>query len=90
MTSRSFSDMTRAWVTDDRARLEKRNCDFGGCENAEVNPHYRIKRALLARPPRPMMSTFPFFACFARFSRSGVDASHPNKKTAGIDRRSFR
>jgi len=46
MTSRSFSDMTaslciegfRAWVTDDRARLEKRNCDFGGCENAEVNP----------------------------------------------------
>jgi hypothetical protein len=29
-----------------------------------------------------MMPTFPFFACFARFSRSGVDASHPNKKTA--------
>jgi hypothetical protein len=27
-----------------------------------------------------MMPTFP---CFARFSRSGVDASHPNKKTAG-------
>jgi len=43
----------RAWVTDDRARLEKCNCDFGGCENAEVNPHYRIKRALLARPRAP-------------------------------------
>ena len=40
----------RAWVTYDRARLAKCNCDFGGCENAEVNPHYRIKRALLARP----------------------------------------
>jgi hypothetical protein len=33
----------RAWVTDDADRLEKCNCDFGGNENAEVNPHYRIK-----------------------------------------------
>ena len=30
-----------------------------------------------------MMPTFPFFAFFACFSGSGVDASHPNKKTAG-------
>ena len=28
-----------------------------------------------------MMPTFPFFA---RFSGSGVDASHQNKKTAGL------
>src|SRR6476620_10686306 len=54
----SLSNMTaslciegfRAWGTDDRARFEKCNCDFGGCENAEANPHYRIKRVLLARP----------------------------------------
>ena len=52
MTASLCIEGFRAWVTDDRARLEKCNCDFGGCENAEVNPHYRIKRALLARPCR--------------------------------------
>ena len=53
MTASLCIEGFRAWVTDDRARLEKCNCDFGGCENAEVNPHYRIKRALLARPRAP-------------------------------------
>ena len=50
MTASLCIEGFRAWVTDDRARLEKCKCDFSGCENAEVNPHYRIKRALLARP----------------------------------------
>jgi hypothetical protein len=42
MTASLCIEGFRAWVTDDRARLEKCNCDFGGCENAEVNPHYRL------------------------------------------------
>src|SRR6476619_547101 len=50
MTASLCIEGFRAWVTEDRARLEKCNCDFGGCENAEVNPHYRLKRAPLARP----------------------------------------
>ena len=33
----------RAWVTDANDRLVKCNCNFGGCKNAEVNPHYRVK-----------------------------------------------
>ena len=53
MTASLCIEGFRAWVTDGRARLEKCKCDFGGCENAEVNPHYRIKRALLARPRSP-------------------------------------
>jgi hypothetical protein len=42
MTASLCIEGFRAWVTDDRARLEKCNYDFGGCENAEVNPHYRL------------------------------------------------
>jgi hypothetical protein len=33
----------RAWMTEDTNRLVKCTCDFGGNDNAEVNPHYRIK-----------------------------------------------
>lgn len=35
----------RAWVTDDRDKLVECHCDFGGCRNADVNPHYRLQRA---------------------------------------------
>jgi len=85
MTASLCIEGFRAWVTDDRARLEKCNCDFGGCENAEVNPHYRLSERYWPGPaPHDAdVSSFPSFARFARFSRSGVDASHPNKKTAG-------
>lgn len=34
----------RAWVTDDRDKLVECQCDFGGCRNAKVNPHYRLQR----------------------------------------------
>jgi hypothetical protein len=34
----------RAWVTDDPDQLVKCTCDFGGNVNADVNPHYRMKR----------------------------------------------
>lgn len=34
----------RAWVTDDRNGLIECHCDFGGCKNAKVNPHYRLQR----------------------------------------------
>ena len=32
-----------AWITFDPDRLVKCTCDFGGNNNAEVNPHYRMK-----------------------------------------------
>ncbi|MCW2084347.1 hypothetical protein ABIE85_008362 [Bradyrhizobium diazoefficiens] len=34
----------RAWVTDDHDRLVECHCDFGGCRNADINPHYRLQR----------------------------------------------
>ncbi|SFP93716.1 hypothetical protein SAMN05216330_11298 [Bradyrhizobium sp. Ghvi] len=34
----------RAWVTDDRDELVECHCNFGGCRNAKVNPHYRWQR----------------------------------------------
>ena len=44
----------RAWVTDDRARLEKCNCDFGGCENAEVNRIIALSERIVCRQlPKP-------------------------------------
>jgi hypothetical protein len=36
----------RAWTTNDRSDLEECHCDFGGCKNAELHRHYRIKAAL--------------------------------------------
>ena len=44
----------RAWVTDDRARLEKCNCDFGGCQNAEVNRIIALSERIVCRQlPKP-------------------------------------
>ncbi|MCK1567485.1 hypothetical protein IVB08_26600 [Bradyrhizobium sp. 173] len=34
----------RAWVTDDPDKLVECHCDFGGCKNAKVNLHYRLRR----------------------------------------------
>jgi hypothetical protein len=34
----------RAWVTDDNTDLVACDCNFGGCKNRNVNPHYRVRR----------------------------------------------
>jgi hypothetical protein len=34
-----------AWAQNDGTGLVECRCDFGGCNNAELHKHYRIKRA---------------------------------------------
>ena len=34
----------RAWIQDSKDDLVECSCDFGGCRNAEVNRHYRVRR----------------------------------------------
>ena len=34
----------RAWIQDSEDDLVECSCDFGGCRNAEVNRHYRVRR----------------------------------------------
>jgi hypothetical protein len=33
----------RAWIQDSKDDLVECSCDFGGCRNAEVNRHYRVR-----------------------------------------------
>jgi hypothetical protein len=33
----------RAWTQKTRKNLVKCNCDFGGCKNAELHEHYRVR-----------------------------------------------
>jgi hypothetical protein len=33
----------RAWIQKGRADLVRCRCDFGGCKNAELHKHYRVR-----------------------------------------------
>jgi hypothetical protein len=36
----------RAWTQVMNDKLEPCHCKFGGCENAELHKHYRVRRAV--------------------------------------------
>lgn len=39
----------RAWLQDDRHGLVKCTCDFGNNNNADLRPHYRVKKLVPRR-----------------------------------------
>jgi hypothetical protein len=45
----------RAWIQKGRAGLVRCRCDFGGCKNAELHNHYRV-RALVPRSHKDISS----------------------------------
>jgi len=39
----------RAWTQNDDSELVECKCDFGGCKNAELHKHYRVRALVPAR-----------------------------------------
>ena len=89
MTASLCIEGFRAWVTDDRARLEKCNCDFGGCENAEVNPHYRLSERYWPGPA-PHDADVSLLRLLCPLQPLWRRCQPPKQKDRWIDRRSFR
>ena len=89
MTASLCIEGFRAWVTDDRARLEKCNCDFGGCENAEVNPHYRLSERYWPGPA-PHDADVSLLRLLCPLQPLWRRCQPPKQKDRRIDRRSFR